>query len=68
MAPPVIRVPCSIWRPTGVSDGMRALPEETAVVFTYDTGTYAATMATPSDIEVFTHPHRLAREQTSHVA
>jgi FdhD protein len=24
MAPPVIRVPCSIWRPTGVFDGMRA--------------------------------------------
>ena len=53
MAPPVVRVPCSIWRPTAVSDGMRAIPEETAVVFTYDTGTYAVMMATPADLEDF---------------
>ena len=28
MAPPVVRVPCSIWRPTGATEGMRAIPEE----------------------------------------
>jgi FdhD protein len=50
---PTTTVACSIWRRQGASDGKRIVPEETAVAFTYDGGSYAVMMATPQNLEDF---------------
>jgi FdhD protein len=50
---PVDSVPRQIWRRGGVSEGRRAVPEETPVALSYNGGTYAVMMATPHDLEDF---------------
>jgi FdhD protein len=42
-----------IWREGSPSAGSRSIPEETAVAFTYNGGTYAVMMTTPRDLEDF---------------
>jgi FdhD protein len=53
MREPTIAVECSIWRQQGATGGKRIIPEETAVAFTYEGGSYAVMMATPQNLEDF---------------
>jgi FdhD protein len=53
MREPTATVACSIWRQQGAADGQRIIPEETAVAFTYDGGSYAVMMATPQNLDDF---------------
>jgi FdhD protein len=53
MPEPTVSVDSAIWRSQGVTAGKRVVPEETAVAFSYEGGTYAVMMATPQDLEDF---------------
>jgi FdhD protein len=50
---PTVPFACSIWRNQELAEGQRIIPEETAVSFTYDGGSYAVMMATPQNLEDF---------------
>src|SRR5579863_8201745 len=41
------------WRDNRLSEGTRAIPEETALALTYNGGTYAVMMGTPQSLEDF---------------
>ncbi len=53
MGEPTKAVACSVWRHQGLTAGKRTIPEEAAVAFTYEGGSYAVMMATPQDLEDF---------------
>jgi FdhD protein len=53
MHDPVQSVGRKVWRGDGVSEGARAIPEETAIALTYNGGTYAVMMATPKNLRDF---------------
>jgi FdhD protein len=53
MHDPVRTVRRQVWCQTGVSQGVRALPEETALALTYNGGTYAVMMGTPQNLSDF---------------
>jgi FdhD protein len=53
MAPPVVRVQRVEWRAGSETQGTRAIPEETAVAFTYNGSTYAVMMASPQNLDDF---------------
>lgn len=50
---PIRKVERMAWRDGGVSQGMRQIPEETALALTYNGGTYAVMMGTPRDLRDF---------------
>jgi FdhD protein len=53
MREPATSVDSLIWRRQGVTAGQRIVPEETAIAFSYDGGTYAVMMATPQNLDDF---------------
>ncbi|SHH00453.1 formate dehydrogenase accessory sulfurtransferase FdhD [Bradyrhizobium erythrophlei] len=53
MHAPVHTVSRQVWRESGTSEGLRTIPEETALAPTYNGGTYAVMMGTPQNLRDF---------------
>jgi len=53
MHAPVRTVSRQVWRESGASEGLRTIPEETALALTYNGGTYAVMMGTPQNLRDF---------------
>jgi FdhD protein len=53
MHKPVCIVDRQVWRDGSQHDGLRAIPEETALALTYNGGTYAVMMGTPQNLTDF---------------
>ena len=53
MHDPVFGADRLVWRDGRASSGVRQIPEETALALTYNGGTYAVMMGTPSDLTDF---------------
>jgi hypothetical protein len=50
---PVRTVDRLVWRDNRLTEGTRAIPEETALALTYNGGTYAVMMGTPQNLDDF---------------
>ena len=53
MHDPVLSADRRIWRDGQPGEGVRLIPEETAIALTYNGGTYAVMMGTPQDLQDF---------------
>ena len=53
MREPTVSIARTVWRQQSATAGNRIVPEETAVSFTYDGGSYAVMMATPQNLDDF---------------